>query len=404
MVKTQISSNKAVAMTLLMIGIGLIDTKYYPLFYIPIWIFIKKYNLKNSDNTFDIADIGVIIIVTYELLSLFMPGHFRISNQIESTQRIIYVCFFWFFFRLCINDKKQINYIIDTLSVVSCIISLLTIFAYYRHKKFVGDLGMDDMISFRPFYHPLGQISNDWVTILLCLLPWPVVGIINSTSRKIIIVHFISYCLVVVCILISFSRGAYLALLLFVSMLVVLGYLLKCEYRKTICKTTFLTLLFALVTLYSEKKHIISTCMINHSMVQKQSIQGRITKWNESMELFKMAPIWGVGNGNYDFSYDIYIKDKRSAITKRSTNTYLQILVEKGVVGTVVISICLLLILIECLRFVHFDKNKIPFLLAIMAVSFRESVFSSFYVDRRMPLLCVLLLLLLIQCPIHNEK
>ena len=213
------NKKKALIIVLMMIIVGLIDTRLYPLLYIPLISLIFKYRHNGSphliDDTFNIADIGIILISLYEVISVFLPGHLVINTQIESIQSILYVCFLWFLFRIFITDAKQIIYIINFISIVTGILSLLTIAYYLKHKSMVYNLGIDDMISFRALYHTLGFISNDWVAILLCLLPMPVASIIYSTTIKSTIVYSLSYYLILISILISFSRGAYLALLFF---------------------------------------------------------------------------------------------------------------------------------------------------------------------------------------------
>ena len=396
----------AYAIVLLMIVVGLIDTRLYPLLYIPIIFILIKHNKKlyPVDDSIKMADIGIILISVYETVSVFLPGHFGISHQIESIQRILHVCVFWCFYRLVINERKQIDYITNSLSIVAGIISLLTIVAYIKHKQFVVDLGQDDMISFRSFYKPLGFISNDWVAILLCSLPMTVVSIINSTTKKQLIIYSLTYYLVVVSILVSFSRGAYLSLLFFVFMLIILGCYFKCDYRKRVCIMSSLIIILACVTIFSERKFVISTCQMSKTTVQRQSIQGRISKWGESMSLYKLTPISGVGSGNYSVAYDFFVQEKRSLKTRRSTNTYLQMLVEKGLVGSMIIIISLFLIIYDCVKAVIKDKRKLPFLLAVLAVFLREFFFSSFYEERRIPLLCMLLVLLIIQKPLSDEK
>ena len=186
-------------------------------------------------------------------------------------------------------------------------------------------------------------------------------------------------------------------------MQIVLSCVFKCKYRNKICIISAIVIVFTCISIYPDRNNVISTCQMSKTIVQKQSIQGRISKWDESIYLYKQSHVFGVGSGNYGVSYDYFAKDKRSMITRRSTNSYLQLLIEKGVVGTIVMIISLGLIIMQCYRSVRIDKSKIPFLLAIIAFLFREFVFSSFYEERRLPLLCVLLLLVIIQKPVQNE-
>lgn len=388
-----------------MIAAGLINAKLFPFFYFPILLIIKRFHNELSSNKYaiNLADIGVVLISMYETISVFLPGHLGVSHQIESIQRILFVSILWFFFRLIIANKEQIKQIVYALSIATGVLSVLTIFYYVKHKQFVMDLGLDDMISFRSFYHPLGFISNDWVALLLCLMPMPVVSIINSDSFIKIAIHSLSYYLVVVSILISFSRGAYLSLLIFLVMVIVLSNAFRYNYRKEVNIVTVTVLIMTCITIYPDRNNVISTCEMSKTTVQRQSIQGRISKWDESLFLFKQSPVFGVGTGNYSVAYDFYAKEKRSTVTRRSTNSYLQMLVEKGIVGSFVMVIALLFIMVESVKSVISDKRKIPLLLAVLSISFRELFFSTFFEENRMQLLCAILLLLIIHTPSNYE-
>ena len=170
-------------MALLMILLGFINSRLFIIFYLPILFLLKRMAKRKAiDYSLNVVDFGIIIIAVYEFISLFLPGHLGISNQIVSAQTILCVSVLWFFLRLFVLQEKQIKIIYLLISVVAGILSILTIIFFIKHKQFVNQMGSDDMISFRAFYHPLGCISNDWCAILICLLPMPVVGIINSVT------------------------------------------------------------------------------------------------------------------------------------------------------------------------------------------------------------------------------
>lgn len=389
-----------------MILLGFINSRLFIIFYLPILFLLKRMIKKKSiDYSLNAVDSGIIVIAVYEFVSMFLPGHLGISNQIISVQRILCVSVLWFYLRLFVSQEKQLKIISLLISIIAGLLSILTIFFFIKHKQFVNQMGFDDMISFRAFYHPLGCISNDWCAILICILPMPVVGIINSVSVKQLIIHSFSYFSITVALLISFSRGAYVVLLFFMIMLCFVTFIFKCNYWKRVCAITIIVAFSACITaICADWRSFFLTCQMSKTTVQKQSIEGRKTKWDESVELYKLSPLFGVGSGNYGVSYDYFIKEKRNTITKRATNTYLQMLVEKGYVGSAVIVLSLIAILYGCVVAVLKDKRKIPLLLALLALSMREVFFSSFYIDRRMPFLCVLILFLIIQRPIKNVQ
>jgi len=393
-------------LSLMMILLGFFNARLFIVLYLPILFLMKRINKNRTcDNTFNIVDAGILIIAVYEFLSVFIPGHLDVNNQIKAAQGILCVSVLWFYLRLFVNQDRYLRTLSVIFSILAGILSVITIVFYVKHKLFVSQMGTDDMISFRAFYHPLGCISNDWCAILLCLLPMPVVGYIGSETTKQKLIHAFSYYAVILALLVSYSRGAYVVLLFFIVSLCLLSYILKCNYWKKVCLVTLVVALLASVTaICADRKSFVLTCQMSKTTVQKQSIEGRMTKWDESVDLFRLSPAFGFGSGNYGVSYDFFIKGKRNTITKRATNTYLQMLVEKGYVGSAVIVLSLLVILYGCVKAVLIDKRKLPLLLSLLALSLREVVFSSFYIDRRLPMLCVLILFLIIQSPVKNEE
>ena len=392
-------STFAFVIAALMILMGLINTRLFIIFYLPIYFLLKKkYNdIRNTNNPFNIVDAGILIIALFEFISVFFPGHLLLNNQIKAVQGMLCVTVLWFYLRLFIFNEKQLQAIRILLSVSAGVLSILTIISYIKHKQFVSDMGSEDMISFRAYYHPLGCLSNDWCAILLSLLPMPVIAILYSKTTFQKLIHSLCFYLITVALLISFSRGVYIVLSFFVFLHCILSYILKCPYRKQVSIIMLIFILSSSTVICFDRKSFLLTCQMSKTTVQKQSIEGRITKWDESIDLFKLSPVYGVGSGNYGLAYDYFIKEKRNNITKRATNTYLQLIVEKGYVGTAIIILSLILIVYGGIKAVIRDKRKLPLLLALFALALREVVFSSFFVDRRIPMLCVIILFLTIQ-------
>lgn len=390
---------------ILMTATGFINSYIWPIFFLPIVLILYKAHKTKlaqlRDFRFNPADLAVLTVCLLEVL-LLQFSHY-INNSILATQRLLLVGVFWFFFRLFLTNRFSIRLYMNAISALVGLLSLLTLISYLKHRTSVMGIGNTDMTLFRQYYRPLGCVSNDWVTILLCMIPMPLYGLIICNKKSFMILYTTCLYFTIMAIMLSFSRGGYLSLLIFFTVTFILFVLFKRDYIKRMFTISMVLMVLTTITLIPDRESVLTTLSVSKTTVQKRSTDGRLKKWQESIELSKISPITGVGGGNYGLVFDNYIKDKRSTLTRRSTNTYLQILVEKGVVGIIVYGISIVLILLECGRSMRRSPEKIPFVAAIVAIGVREFLFSSFFIDRRLPMLIAILILLSIQSFSDNE-
>lgn len=390
---------------LLMTATGFVNSYFWPFFYLPILLILyKAHKTKLTlllDFRFNLVDYAILSVCVLEVL-LLQFSHYN-NNSILATQRLLLVGVFWFFFRLFVTNQFSIRLYVNAISALVGLLSLLTLISYLKHRTSVMDIGDTDMTLFRQYYRPLGCVSNDWVTILLCMIPMPLYGLIVCNKKSFMILYATSLYFTILAIMVSFSRGGYLSLFIFFIVTLFLFIIFKIDFLKRVFTISMVLMVLSAITLIPDRESVLTTLSVSKTTVQKRSTDGRLKKWHESIELSKISPLTGVGGGNYGLAFDNYIKDKRSTLTRRSTNTYLQILVEKGVLGVIVYGISIVLILLGCWSSIKKRPENIPFVTAFLAIGVREFFFSSFFIDRRLPMLIAILLLLSIQSFSDNE-
>ena len=91
-----------------------------------------------------------------------------------------------------------------------------------------------------------------------------------------------------------------------------------------------------LLCMLPERKSVLITCFMNHTVSQQRSTAGRFVKWKEAINIFGLFPATGVGGGNYALASDTYRQERQGLFTSYATNTYLQVAAEKGIVGVIV--------------------------------------------------------------------
>lgn len=139
-----------------------------------------------------------------------------------------------------------------------------------------------------------------------------------------------------VAILVSFSRGAYIALFVFFAMLITFFCIYKRDMLKKALAICLCVWLPTLLCMLPERKSVLITCFMNHTVSQQRSTAGRFVKWKEAINIFGLFPATGVGGGNYALASDTYRQERQGLFTSYATNTYLQVAAEKGIVGVIV--------------------------------------------------------------------
>ena len=146
----------------------------------------------------------------YETVWYFIRYSF-LGSGLEYEQEATLVFLFYILLRIFLKNHRR-----WFLFSVSLIISIFTI-TFLSHLRFlffniqVTELFPKDVSQFKAFFAPYNFLINDWSAILLCFLCFLFVAVDFLKNVNFIIWLFI---FVIVGILTTFSRGAYLSLLL----------------------------------------------------------------------------------------------------------------------------------------------------------------------------------------------
>lgn len=197
---------------------------------------------------------------------------------------------------------------------------LLAICSFFIFRRSVLQVGFLDTYPFRFLFRPLGYVTNEWAEVLLILLGW--VCLIRRYSGVFIFLTLLA-------ILFSFSRGAYIALGVYVMawLLLVTPKRQKLGLLAVCIGAIALTGLFFLAEMRT-------TLQMNRTVSQQQSTEGRITATEAGWDTFKERPLFGYGNGNYTFAVDGTLnQDSTLPYTSYAPNLFIQLLIEKGVAG-----------------------------------------------------------------------
>lgn len=346
------------------------------------------------------ADYAVYLICAVELtaclFSIYRP------NSIASLLRVLLLTAFYLFIRRYIRFDSQFRLLCIGIAATAGVLSLGTLLFFAIHRAEFYSAGFTDLTYFRQYYRPWGQLSNDWATVLLGLLPFSFIALSGSRGKRKCL--FMGTALLnTVAVLASFSRGAYIALGVFFVSAVLFTFLFDRKNLKRTAITVMAVWGISLVCLYPEKAAVLTTCSLFKTVSQQRSIEGRLLKWKEAAHLFRLFPVTGTGGGNYALASDIYPAEREGLFTPRSTNTYLQIAAEKGIIGIVAYGFLLWCVCVAgWKRVARGDRTALFVFSALLALGVREGTFSSFFEKDCLAVITVLLVCMLVQ-PVKND-
>ena len=234
-----------------------------------------------------------------------------------------------------------------------CAALLLAICSFFIFQQSVLNAGFQDTYHFRFLFRPLGYITNVWSEVLFLLLGWMCI------SRY---YYGMFTFLIIMAILFSFSRGAYITL----GAYIITYLLLVKPKREKVCllAISIVAIILTGVCMPSEMK---TTLKMNSTTTQKQSTEGRITATKVAWDTFVKQPLLGYGNGNYTFAIDQRLnQDSTHPYTSYAPNIIVLLLVEKGIIG---ILLYLLLILSICLCIWKYRKQHGSYVIGCILLS-----------------------------------
>lgn len=342
-------------------------------------------------------------IVDFVIFGLFLVEFFEglFNTQGIFGKTYLFGLFFnvlvYFTIRFFLQKERQEALFMGIMAGFVILLSLLTISSFYFFKFNIEYEGFSDLVNFKSLFSPLGFLLNDWATILLLSSAFVLTTLSRSRYRTPwfwVLISGLGF--VLMGITYSFSRGAYLSVLLGLAVFFGLGMLLKVVSRRQILFFFSGTIILLALAALPVKKEFITTMKLTGTTSQIRSASGRVDLWKAAYQIIREEPLSGVGNGQFSLRANPCLaKHEDAMFTGRATNTYLQLLVEKGIIGFVPWAVFIGLLLFTLFRQIrNRDKNSLPALILLsvfMAVLFRELSFSTFFEKQQMQLLFFIL-------------
>lgn len=266
-----------------------------------------------------LIDITLSLITAYDLVSCL---HADCSVPAIRSAFLSIFCLTSYFLLRKLFRSERVTRIIQQGSYLPIGAALLlAVCTFFIFRQSVLSVDFQDTYHFRFLFRPLGYITNVWAEVLLVLLGW--VCLVRRYSGLFIF-------LIILAILFSFSRGAYISLGIFIACWLL--FIKPKQAKLRLLAISIATIMLTALFLPTEMK---TTLKMNHTVSQQQSTEGRINATQAGWETFKMHPLIGYGNGNYTFAVDQTLnQDSTLPYTTFAPNILTQLLIEKGIIGS----------------------------------------------------------------------
>lgn len=280
------------------------------------------YGWINLEFHFSRIDIALVGIWIYDMISWGMHPLVGMDSLYRTT-----ICFIGYLLLRNMRSEKQSTIFLKAFCFPSSIALCITLIAFVIFKDAIHIADFKNIYPFRFLFRPLGYVTNVWSSVLLFML-----GIFTIGYFKVVKWRFFFSLLWICCsiaILLSFSRGAYIAW----GSNVIIMLLLFDTWRKRLyffviclCIGGTIALLFPVETS--------TTCSMNKTILQRQSTKSRLTATESAIRAFPKNKWLGAGNGNYLLIVDKDLnQDSTQAYTSYAPNIIVQIMIEKGLMG-----------------------------------------------------------------------
>ncbi len=295
--------------------------------YLAILVLLSRLIRQNSlGKLFNVVrkDYGLVfLLVSFALSAVFTKQHFAslAGVTVFGLQVLLFAVI-----RSHVSDRDSNFNIVRYLLITSIFVSVIGIFQYYfgsyMHPEWV-DRSLYNNISNRAFstlYNP-NVLGSYFILIISIALA----GFKSSDGRYSLILNTLVLITGGVCMVLTFSRGAWMGLA--VSILVILVFGRRKRLILTILAVSLLTALIAL----PEFKTIMSR--INLDFISNDSSNTyRWYLWKFAVKTFTEHPLVGSGIGSFGFYIPSHFKAP-GYLVSHAHNIYLQLLAETGILG-----------------------------------------------------------------------
>lgn len=280
------------------------------------------------------------------------------------------------FFAMCLamyfaikqKDVQHTEIFLTTFFILASVAMSLAVVSFFIFRTNVLNAGFTDVYDFRFLYRPLGFTCNFWAESVVIL------AALSLYLKK---YWYVFFSLSVLAALLTFSRGAYIALSVLTAGFFVIEKA-KNE-RKNFLISISIALIFTALFCHVE---LFKTISFNTQPTQQQSTAWRMESIGDDWEVFINQPLIGYGADSYgDMTGKNQDYDSRKNFSGVAPNVFSKIGIEKGVLG-IIAMLFLIVVVIHEIN-LNFKNKEITIAALVFAVIFVKELSQSSFAENR---------------------
>ena len=310
---------------------------------------ISIYCIKNTAARINIIDIFVIIVFLYELS--------MISSSINLCTAPVYIMMSvvalsaYVICRLCLTSIRRLKSVLRYMVAFEFVILLVGLVAWTGFREQVYVSGFGSLYEFRSRFTPWGCIVNLWGAFLIASVGNILLAYLYCrNNRKYLASLTVVFALLVWSGMGTFSRTVYVLYAMLLFILIVLTVASGRKYRFSWLLGAYIVTV-AVFCFTDRAGDVAKVVRMYDTVSQQRSVGGRIDAFAAVDDILNDRVITGVGSGNYTLAAnDFLYENDDSAFTNYASSGYLQLFVEKGIIGVIIYGCQILSVLLLLLR------------------------------------------------------
>ncbi|WP_455961264.1 O-antigen ligase family protein [Bacteroides bouchesdurhonensis] len=330
-----------------------------------------------------VVDIFVFLWLGYDILQLFISiNPISVLHSIDTT---VVVVMYYFVLRSYLNTEKKTGILIGLYSFFIVMVLLIALYAYGLFFQVIENTGWNNhLLDFKYLYRPIGFLNNTWNSFLISFQGILILALYYYREKKMLrFCIFLAIVGVTLNILLTFSRGAYIALAFWLAGIAILLFspVISLDVKKKVGIIISFTLLLSMSLLPQHTiKNVYETIQFSKTVSQQRSTAGRINSMQAAKEVFKNHIVTGVGQGNYSLAVNPYLFENDDVtFTSFASSSVVQLGVEKGMIGLLIWGGILISFFILFIKEKRKDFYSYAILISLIAIGIRELFFATFF-------------------------
>lgn len=356
-----------------------------------------------------LPDWAIVLALAYEIPSLANARY--AANGLPFAKVLCVAAVSYFLVRLSPRTTLQIATVSLLTGAGGVALAWFALAQAGEHIVALQTIGFSDVVAFRwrLVVPPPPWVAGEWFTLLLLTLPFAFAVVAFCWLRRRRSLSLIALAVpipIIAALLLSCSRAVFWAVVVLLVTAVGLAALYRViSVRAALASAAGALCMLGLVLFVDNAVYLgIARAYTGSQTSQVRSTEGRLAIWKRSVEVFRLSPVWGVGSGNAPlFLTGSADPEETTGFASRTFSLPIQLLTEKGIIGTGIYMALLVLAGRAAHRKLRSSKTTLEYkgmlccvAAGVIAVLFRELTYSSLFEHAATAMLFAMCLALLV--------